>query len=78
MTSRYKITHNFRHTDFMAYLKDNVRTQIHKELKNREYDVRTLGLMIDQGQFDKYGKLTIKGMRKERKMYELYGCDILA
>lgn len=70
--------HNFRHTDFMTYLKDDVRKQIHKELKNREYDVRTLGLMIDQGQFDEHGKLTTKGMRKERKVYELYGFDILA
>ena len=58
----------FRHKGFLMYLRDIALNQIYYDLKNGEYNIETLGVMIDEGQFDKYGKLSVKGMKKGRKI----------
>jgi len=68
----YEFPHDFRHRGFICYLRDFALRQIYYDFKKGLYDIETLGMMIDEGQLDKFGKLSVKGMQKGRKQIFVY------
>ena len=68
----FEFPSNFRYKGFIMYLQNIALHQIYHDLKKGIYDITTLGMMIEEGKLDNYGKLSVKGMQKGRQEISVY------
>ena len=73
----WKIPQEYKYYSYLNHLRRNVLYQLIKDMKNKVYDFDMLGRIIQSGQLDDYGCLTVQGMQKMRFYRPNYGFEIL-